>query len=100
MAIMKEETPYLSINFVPALNLDNIDDLGLVQSKIRWKACLYLKEWSMIEEMLKYYQPKIVFTAELCMWTDEMTGVMQEIYRWGQTNYKLGHEDQFHNLGS
>lgn len=43
MAVMKEETPYLSINFVPALNLDNIDDLRLVQSKIRWKACLYLR---------------------------------------------------------
>ena len=66
MAVMKEETPYLSINFVPALNLDNIDDLRLVQSKLDEKHAFIL-EWSMIGEMLKYYQPKIVFIAELCM---------------------------------
>ena len=33
MIIIKEETPYLSINFVPALNLGNINDVGLVQKQ-------------------------------------------------------------------
>ena len=49
--------------------------------------------------MLKYHQPKSVFTAELCMWTDEMSGVMQEIHTDKVRQTISWSEDQFHNLG-
>lgn len=56
MVIIKEETPYVSIKFVSALNLGNISYLELEQKqnwKLKKKVCLYLKEPAMIGEVMR-----------------------------------------------